>query len=60
MGAEAGSHLDAREDDVDGDERDVFVTGNDVIIQELNNVVEKLEREKSEMKGECGVVLWVI
>ena len=56
MGAEAGSHLDAQEEreEEEGEERgDEYVTtANDVIIQELNHVVEKLEKEKAELRGE--------
>ena len=54
VGGEAGSHLGAREEEEEEEEeeaRDDYVTGNDVIIRELNSVVEKLEREKSHLQG---------
>ena len=51
MGAEAGSHLGGEEEE--GEREDNYVTtGNDVIIQELNNAVEKLEKEKAQLRGE--------
>ena len=55
MGGEAGSHLDARDENEergdDDDDENYVTTGNDVIIRELNNVVEKLEKEKAELRG---------
>ena len=46
--------MGAREEEEEEEEeeaRDDYVTGNDVIIRELNSVVEKLEREKSHLQG---------